>query len=120
MTETRACPQCGAAAPPGIKFCGHCGFKMPEPPAPADPGAKSASPKRTMVGMPAVVGPGPGAEGEGGAPSAPSRSDEAFAPTPAEGVARPAELEGASESASGPARTPAAGRTMLGMPAVQT
>lgn len=121
MTETRACPQCGAAAPPGIKFCGSCGFKMPEQPAPAGPAAKPASPKRTMVGMPAVTGPGAGKEGgTPSAPSAPSTSDDAFASTPAEGVSRPSELEGSTEPASPkPARKPAAGRTMLGMPAVQ-
>ncbi|MFW6050879.1 MAG: hypothetical protein ACODAU_06875, partial [Myxococcota bacterium] len=89
MADTRACPRCGGPAPPGIKFCGHCGLDLRDAPAEERPAAEeqpaaseekppAAARKpqagRTMIGMPAVSGSG--ARGGGEAPTPGPRPEQ--------------------------------------------
>jgi hypothetical protein len=112
MTETRTCPQCGAAAPAGIKFCGACGFNMAQG-ATSPPGG--AKPKRTMIGMQVPVGTS-GAPPSAPSPAAPPGPAPTAPSSPA--AAQPAPTTPPGASPKGAAASKAPQRTMLGMPAV--
>lgn len=81
VSGARACPQCSANVPEGNAFCGECGFKMANAPAPAAPPVTTPAPSIAPVASPAPTAP---------PASAPSPAIQTSTPPPAS--APPAKL----------------------------
>lgn len=114
---SRGCPRCGTETEQGTRFCGQCGYDLDAAPA------VTQDPKRTALGLPAVVVPGGYTPGD--PPPEPARADFAKtivsgAPVGAEEPLAEQTLPERSVHSPEPAPKPAKpmNRTMLGMPAV--